>query len=84
MKDKSEVLLNAFTSGDATKKFADFLIPQAGDGVTMLTTKENLAAWLEEVYAPLLKKIVKVVKAQAELQTNIEQNVACSHRRRAC
>ncbi len=75
IKDNAELLLEAFTNGDATKKFAKFLIQQAGEDVSLLVTEESLAQWLEEKYAPSLRSIIKVAKAQAELRANIEQNV---------
>jgi hypothetical protein len=72
--DADQLLAN-FSDGILAKKFAKFLIGQAGEGVEFLTTEADLGAWLEETYAPQLKKIVAGAAKFKELQMKIGEQV---------
>ena len=72
-------VLSEFVGGETTKKFADYLIAQAGDGVTAVATREEISEWLEATFAPRLKEIVESIskskKAQAAFEKEIEGSV---------
>lgn len=78
IQETPEKLVAEFAEGGMAAKFADFLIGQAGDGVTLIVTKEELSQWLDATFAPRLKAIVGEVKKKAEVDAEIQEKIAGS------
>jgi hypothetical protein len=73
-KDADKVL-EAFVTGNITKKFADYLYEKAGSGVTFVATKEELSGWLEETFAPRLKQIAQGLAKKKALDSEVSAKV---------